>query len=261
MFPTVSFGQSTLEMTVDSIEHELTKDLKDEARVDYLTNLASILLRVDTVKSKNYAIEALELSQKIDYQKGEILSLNWFARYYTEIGRLDTALLILDQITSNKEAENQHAVAQAYVSMGNILDINGSYAEALEAYFMSDSIFSQLGDLGGMGSATMGIGNIYQLNNRHEEAIVYFRKSANCLMAAKSPYASWSLNNMAEAMESLEMYDSAAFYFNKSLLMKEEVGDFYGASYTYTNLGNLAERREEYGKAEFYYQKALDILK
>lgn len=255
----VVFSQPTFEMAVDSMENELSKDISSEKRVDYMLDLAGVLMRVDTVKSKKYAVDALNLSQQIDYQNGEILSLNWFARFYTEKGQLDTALVILDEIISKEDVDNQEVMAQAYISKGNIYDINGSYPEALEAYFESEKRYKEVGNLRGVGLATMGIGNIYQLTKRHNEAIRYFRLSANCLIEVQSPYASWSLNNMAEAMESAEMLDSAAFYYNQSLVMKEQVGDFYGASFTYTNLGNLAERKEEFEQAEFYYKKALEV--
>ncbi|MBD3635984.1 MAG: tetratricopeptide repeat protein [Crocinitomicaceae bacterium] len=254
------YSQKTFSSAVDSLEATLKEDISTTERIMNLNELAIMLLRVDTVKAKSYAVQALELARKEEDKSGEVMALNWFARNYTERGQLDTALIILDKIIAlEPEIDDKVSIGQAYISKGNIYDINGQYSDALEAYFKAEEIFEKGGYVQGVGMANMGIGNIYQLTERFKESIGYYRKSANVLKKTDSPYASWSVNNMATAMENLEMFDSAAFYYKQSLKMKEDYGDFYGASFTYSSLGDLYIKQGDIEKGEENLQKALEI--
>ncbi len=79
-FPcTVIFGQTSL---IDSLEHELTICRQDDAKTDLLTSLSFEYRDIDPPKCKEYAEQALELSQKIDDKRREAAAYNALGVYY-----------------------------------------------------------------------------------------------------------------------------------------------------------------------------------
>lgn len=254
------FSQGRINDKIDSLEASLKKDLQVEDRITTLNQLADILMREDTVKANAYANEAIQLSRENDNVEGEMDALAYFARSYTELGELDTALIILAQIVElDDKAEDKRYIANAYISMGNIYDIAGQYSKSLEAYLKAEEKFYESDYLRGVGMANLGIGNIYHTTERYEESIKRFKKSIRILGEVNDPFTSWPMNNMASSMEMLGWYDSAEIYYKKSLELKEINGDVYGASYTYSDLGEMYVKIGEINKAETYLEKALEL--
>ncbi|MCB0477189.1 MAG: SpoIIE family protein phosphatase [Crocinitomicaceae bacterium] len=260
-FTTVlTFSQGQLNREVDSLKGLLKKEVQDEKRIFLLYTLATKLMRSDTIISTNYALEALNLSKKIGYKEGEIDVLEFFSRKFTEQGRLDTALQILNTILQQEDQiENKQRVANLYISKGNIYDIKSDYTRALDAYLKGEEYFLQANNDRGVGMANLGIGNIYHATERWDQALDRYRKSAKFLQKINDPYASWPINNMATSMQNIGQLDSAEYYFQISLKMKEDAGDIYGASYTYSDMAELYVLMNQIDLAEKYLKKALEL--
>ncbi|MEZ4936005.1 MAG: tetratricopeptide repeat protein [Crocinitomicaceae bacterium] len=256
----VLFSQGKIEHQVDSLKNLLTEDIQDQMKVAVLHNLATKLMRSDTLASTNYAKEALKLSQQTGYKDGEIDVLEFFSRKFTEQGRLDTALHLLNTILEMEDQiENKQRLANLYISKGNIYDIKSDYTKALEAYLKGEELFIQSKFDRGIGMANLGIGNIYHATERWDQAAERYRKSANYLQKINDPYTSWPINNLATSLQNLGQLDSAEYYFKVSLKMKEDAGDIYGASYTYSDMAELYVLMNQIDLAEKYLKKALEL--
>ena len=68
-----ALGQSKV---TDSLEHVLGSSQK-EARVDLLNQLTYEFISVDNEKVVKYNDEALELSRKLEYDKGQAVAHTW----------------------------------------------------------------------------------------------------------------------------------------------------------------------------------------
>ncbi|MEX1002305.1 MAG: tetratricopeptide repeat protein [Crocinitomicaceae bacterium] len=258
----ISHSQSDVSSIIDSLKNCLEKSetVKDEVKL--LNTLAMATMRMDTIQAVNYAERAFKLSKEVGFLEGELGALNFFARNYTERGKMDTALMILQKIVLYEDkVDDKKRIADAYVSMGNIYDIQGDFPKGLAAYFKAKDIFKENKHWRGVGMAHMGIGNIYYGNSQFQKSINHFRKSANILRQINDPYTSWSINNMAGAMMGAGMTDSAEFYYKKSLRLKEDMGDVYGASFTYSELGELYLQSGKIKLAKEHLEKAVELKK
>lgn len=244
----------------DSLENIVTTTQDIEEKVIALNQLGELLFRTDTALSYMYVRQAIALSRQSNFTDGQADALVTYSRIYTEKGDLDSAIIILDEILSLEgEIENNNHIANAHISKGNIFDIKGEFAEALDSYFKAEAIFEEEGLPQGVGFANLGIGNIYLTSERYEESIKAFKKSARILAEMNHPYTSWPINNMASAMEKMGQVDSAEFYYLKSLEMKEANDDSYGASFTYSDLTELYINTGDLESAEFNAKKALEL--
>lgn len=250
------FGRA---INLDSLK-SLTGSAHDvDTRIKNMLGLSAYYLRSDTVQSKQWSTNALRLSKEEKHVRGLIMCNENFARYYTEQGRYDSALYHLEvSISSYDLPEYSNEIAACYISLGNVYDIQSNYEKALDAYLLAEQKYKVKNNVHGLGLAQMGIGNIYNTTGFYQDAKTYFRKSYKNLLQTNEVYASWSMNNLATAMTELGEYDSAIFFFEKSLEIKLRNDDIYGASYTYNDLGSLYYKKKDYSKALDYYLKALE---
>src|SRR6187402_1331732 len=79
---TFSIGQSFAQTDViDSLEIRLRNAQQDTSRVFFLCELSSKFLAYRPSLSKQYAEEALKLSRKMNFKRGEMLALNRLGEY------------------------------------------------------------------------------------------------------------------------------------------------------------------------------------
>lgn len=250
---------NVLAIDPDSLKSQTLENNPIDTRIKAMLNLSALYLRSDTTESKKWAISGMKLSQEELNVRGIILASETFARYYTEQGRYDSATFFLESVISSYDLpEFDIEIGNCYISKGNIHDIQSDYEQALAAYLKAEEKFAAKKYFHGLGLAQMGIGNIYNTTNMHQEAKRYFRMSYKNLLQTNEVYASWSMNNLATSMSALQEYDSAIFFFERSLEIKLRNQDFYGASYTYNDLGSLYFSQGDYEKALSYYLKALE---
>ena len=207
--------------------------------------LSGALMRYDTVAFLDHLEKAEAISETAC---DKIKCLNRRLRYASETGEVDEADEIISKLYKLDYKDCPDAEAEVKVSQGNHYDISGRYPEALEAYLVAERVYRDAGNLKGVGITQMGIGNIYNLTDRNEMAIEYFRKSWLGLKPVHPLYASWSLNNMATCYNELGLLDSALYFFQESLKTKLELNDEYGASYSYTDIGAVYFKKEELEK-------------
>jgi serine phosphatase RsbU (regulator of sigma subunit)/Tfp pilus assembly protein PilF len=252
-------AQSSIQK-VDSLEKSISKKNFTTADVDALNKLSSYYLREDTLKSKQYAEQAIKISTELNYEKGIIGSKESLGRYLTEQGNYAQGEIILKNVIEKfGSSKFQKEIAGVYVSLGNVYDLTAKFELALQNYLKAEKIYESIGELRGLGLSQMGIANIFSTTESNEEAIKYYRKSYQNLINIEEKYASWSMNNMAISMMHLNQDDSAMFYFEKSLAIKLKLGDDYGASYTYTDIGTLYEKLGQDKKAFENYKKAISL--
>jgi len=72
---------------------------------------------------------------------------------------------------------------------------------------------------------------------------------------------SYSLNNIGIVNQNMGLYEKAIEYQERSIRIKEEIGDKYGLSGSYVNIGNNFLNLKRYDIAASYYLKAVAITR
>lgn len=92
VFITLLNISTALSQSVDSLKSALNQT-KDTGEVYTLIHISEVLINSKLQESSVYAKKALDLAQKIDFEKGQILSLNLVGNYHQRQGSYDTAMV------------------------------------------------------------------------------------------------------------------------------------------------------------------------
>jgi len=193
---------------------------QDTVRSKLLTDIASYEITTALEKTKMHAEEALELSKKLNYQKGIGFSFKHIGSYYWRKGDLEQGI---------------------------------KYA------FEMLSVFEKAKFAKGIGQAYILIGSIKQDDNDFDKAKEYFLKAVETHEKAGLKYdLGYDYNSLSTLHQTLKKYDEALDYNLKALKIRQEINDKNGLNQTYGNIAMAYKGKKDYAKAIEYLQKALD---
>ena len=127
--PTEETSRETLQRLIE------THTTRDSIRVNALVDIQEFFLLDDYKLGRNYAFEALQISEEIGYKDGIGFSSNAIASNYMRQGQLDSALIFtlnaIDVLEAIDEDQNIYA---AYNNLALIYKNKGEFGKAVEIY-------------------------------------------------------------------------------------------------------------------------------
>ncbi len=254
-------AQKQAQVLIDSLLDELSKARKDSNQVNTLNSLSKEMKNkgeYDT--AKQYAKEALSLSQKIKFNKGVPMAYNNFGIACEEQGNYDEALQNhLAALKIAQEIGDKTNIAQSYNGIGNVYNDQGNYPGALKNYFVALKIWNDLGFKKGVAACYNNIGIIYEMQGNYPEALKNHFASLKIKeeIGYKKGMAA-SYNNIGTIYHKQGNLSEALKNFIASMQLEEEkarVAD------SYHNIGNIYKEQGNYSEALKNYFAALKISK
>ena len=132
--PYVAVSQIDNTKEIDSLRNELKLVKTDTAKVNLLSELSLVLSKVDSLETFKTAFEALSLSQKIKYKKGEAAALFSIGGAYMDYFELETADEYLDEGLPIIEKLVQNDSTRANLKLW----LRGNYFKAINYGYKSD---------------------------------------------------------------------------------------------------------------------------
>ncbi|NLI98530.1 tetratricopeptide repeat protein [bacterium] len=131
-----------------------------------LNDLSYALTGIDPVKAFDYAMQALELSRRIDHKEGQ---------------------------------------AGSFINMGISHFIRGNFDQAMDLYIESLKINEEIGSKVGMGNSNNNIGLVYLHTGEYEKALEYLYKSLEYYKEGSEKYKiAITYNNLGVTLKNLE---------------------------------------------------------
>jgi len=232
-------------------------------RVDVLNELSWHYRYSNVDKSREYATEAIDLSNLLKYNIGLYRATFHKAMFRFWLSLDDNYLADILSCLEIFENENdiQYQV-KALNLLGGIFDNYGDYEKALDLCRRGiekaemNSLFSGKADcLTTVGQVYLRIGD-YDLAIQHLEEGLKLRDQLDEQMAACS-----SLNLLARTYLLQKNYSKAEEYYYKSLDLRKNINDLYGIPWTYLGLATLYEQHEEYERAIDLYNQGMELNK
>lgn len=216
------YASQSFAANLDSLENVLkAKALSNSEKLKIYDDLSWGYLSLDFEKSKQYALEGINVARKLkDIAKEGSLIRNLGVAYYM-VSKYDTALIYFDRAMDIAvKTSNTMLKAQVYSAKANLYNVTGEYPKALSFYLKALPIFEKEGR---KDRVRVILGNIGTLNN------------------------------------AMQNFDEAEKYFHQSLKLSEELSDKAGIAQAYDGLNRIYIQRKEYEKALEYAVKAVDI--
>jgi serine phosphatase RsbU (regulator of sigma subunit) len=217
-------GLQALEgQNIDSLERSLKTGKPDTNRVKAHTQLFLYYEFSDTAKAYTSLREALYLSQKLNFKRGEALS---------------------------------------YMNMGFAKEDFGDYDKALMWYRRSKKTYEAMGDELGVTNCDNGIGNIYKSKSMFPEALALFEKSLSYYLKTNNQKGIPAMyNNMGTVYDAMGDYKKATESYIKALGYYEKSGFKQGMAAAYCNLGVIFQMQRNWEQAISYFNKSVAICR
>lgn len=246
---------------LDSLKKVLFGLEEDTSRVNTLNDIAYILYRISPDEAVEYGLEARDLSEKLNFMEGlaqayKMIGLGYYMQgNYTEaISNWEPALKLFEQFGDIQ------LVANMLSNLGSAYYTTGINEEAIEYSLRALKLAEELGDSVRIGTLLNTIGLVYseQPGTLDKARNHYIRTMEIADAIGYDALVGVSYINLGELYIEKEEYDSALFYFEKSLTILTSNIDI-SASLTF--IGNIYTQKEEYTMAIQYYQDAYELAK
>ncbi len=253
-------GDTLTQKKIVTLETTL-KTAKDQSRVDTLNELCDLLVDIDIKKAVAYADEAIDLSKKIEYDKGEIDAMNHLGYISIAQNAPDDALLFFRE-TSTRATELDYDKGLAFSKNGfGILWSNlGDYAKGLDSFDAAEQLFSNLRDQKGIAFVKNNKGTIYESMGLYDKAISEYQ-AAFSLYKAKDLKEEMAVtaNNLGSVNKAMNHFDAALNYYNEALAIHKAIGYDKETATELNNIGDLYSATGDPVQSESYYNQALEI--
>jgi tetratricopeptide (TPR) repeat protein/DNA-binding CsgD family transcriptional regulator len=190
-------------------------------KVELLDDLAYSMYGSNPEKSKQYASEALDLAQKLDFKKG---------------------------------------IARSNLIIGITNLMMGNHVEAMQHYSEALAVYEEVGDDHGIAASLRRMGLIYWRQSNFDLAMEYYLKALDLRekIGDKDGIAE-SYNDIAYIHISQEEYDKCLEFLHKALDIRQEIGDKHGIAICFNRMGVAHLDQGHYQEALDYLHRALKI--
>lgn len=203
----------------DSLLNLLKKAGNDTNKVNLLYHLSEVAADDDQVLS--YAMQALQLAEKLNYKKG---------------------------------------IADATNNIGYVYDNRDDLKRAMAHYRKSLDIRREINDQTGIAVSLNNIGSLYGKTGDNEKSMDYYLQSLKILEQTNDSFEiAFAMHNISAQYREFGNIPMAMEFEMKSLDIREKIRDYNGMADCYNNLGYICSQQSQVERAMTYYQKSLQI--
>ncbi len=260
LFSFNSFGQTS--KSIDELTLELQKNTKqDTLKVVTLLKLSMANAGRNPEKMKQFAIDALLLSEKINFKKGVAESYKLQGASFFSTGDYKNAEKYFSKsLTAFTEIKNNAGIIICNSNLGSIKLVQNQYPEALKFYQTSirNAKKTNASKYSALAYGNMGI--IYSELKNYDLALKHFNEALN--IHNKANYAAGiasSLSNIGNVYFNQKKYNNALEFFTQALNKNIESNDKLGMSREYGNIANVFSEQKKYDDSYENHMKALKI--
>jgi len=248
---------------VDSLNQELlTLQERDSARVDVLLDLSRRTYRNDPKTGREYAEEALEISEVENYTIREAHANRYMGYAYNVQGNRDSAVAFLEAALELYSEENDYrGIATINGAIGTIHAINDEFEIAITKMLGALDAYKELGNNYSMAIMYNNIGNIYLEQEIFDKSIDYYIESIDAFKQSRNqsrivlPYS-----GIATVFEKIGDLDQAEYYNNLGIETALENNDQTSLGYMYDVAGDIELKKKAFESARSFYYKAAEIF-
>ncbi len=248
----VCFSLSAFALSTDSLKAELGKHpASDTFRAALLVELCTQLSEKNADSSLFYALKGLEISQQVQYIKGEIACRHAIGFAYLQMNRyvqsekvLDSALEICVK-TGHKEL-----LAISYYNIGNVLFHERKYAAAIEQFEICIKAADAVRDYKTKCAALINIASIYSDVYKYSQSLDFYLKALDVATSQNDrAMTAVAMSNIAQLYFDLGDPQKALDYNSKAEAVFLETGNKRGFMQSLMNVGLIYAQTGEFEKA------------
>ena len=243
-------------------ELELNKSIKqDTIRVNILMQLAKKNYVTNSEKMLEYTLQAIQISQKLNYKKGLAEGYRFQGIFeYTQGNFKEAEIYFVKSLNYNKEIKNIKGITSCLSLLGTINTVKNNYPKALDYYQQSIRISEKIKNDEITAITYVNMGVIYSEMKNFDLALKYFYSGLNLHVKINNEMGiSAGLANIGNVYFNTKNYEKALEFYskalNKNIIAKNELA----AAREYGNIANVNVELENFEEAFKNYNKSLEI--
>jgi|GEM_PF-4644639 tetratricopeptide (TPR) repeat protein len=219
----IAIGFNVSGIPVEKIEKNRPSGYRnDTAHILALIDSGFNLANTNTNLSAFYSLRALQLSDKINYQRG---------------------------------------IGSARFTLGNLELVRGNYEKALVQFTMSAKIFRELNDTKKTPRILNALACVYLRQYKYTEALKNLFQALNMEERNKNfEAAAGNLLNIGATFLRMEDFERAKYYFRQALLVLIQLKNYSRINMALSNIGGVFLGQGCSDSALFYYKKAINYF-
>jgi signal transduction histidine kinase/uncharacterized protein HemY len=242
------FGQNT---KIDSLQNQLKQTIPDTLRLKLLKQITAAYSSIDPQKKFYYANKTKDLADKLHNDIAVADAYISMGTSYFIRSKYDSALYYFT-ISYNRSEKAKYAIGmgKSLVNLGFTYDHLDDNREAVKHYAQALSIFNRLKFQKGIDQCNTNIGSIYYDNSQYKTAESYFSACLKSYTKSKDDAGIASASySMGTCEQALGRDAEALNFFNKSMAIREKLGDLNGIALVHRGLGIVYMHQQQYQKA------------
>lgn len=242
----------------DSLEALLQHTGADTNRVILLNKAVGLYFSNNPQKTKQYAEQALSLSQKLSYQRGIGRSYLSLGVYRWSQGEYQPAIQLARTALPYFEAlDDQNGLASVYTTIGLNLRSLGDFPQAIDNYFKSLRASEKAGDLTSVAKTYNNIGIVFKYQEKYDQALYYYWQSYRKSAGADIRNQAGVLANIGVIYQLKKDNPKAISYLNQARTRFAILKEPMGLVICDNDLGETYCHMAQYDRAETVVQRAL----
>jgi class 3 adenylate cyclase/lipopolysaccharide biosynthesis regulator YciM len=215
--------------------------------------------RSDPDSAIKYSKESIILAEKSGYREGQAVALKNLGLGYHNLGDYVEASMQWERsLTLFESIGDEPGAANILCNLGAIYSMSADEARALEYFLEALKIAEEYGDSIRMATVLLNIGTIYSSKSAtRKEALQNYKQALEIFRSLDNTVGiGFCIFNLGETHFQENEYDSALYYFEKSLEIYEDTIDIV-ISLNY--IGNVYAAKGNYQTAIHNQERALEM--
>ena len=262
LFSTSLLAQKKGQAYIDSLLTVFPRTTNDTIQARILNKVAIYYKDVNTDSALKYTAIGMQIAEKMKWDKGLAVFNTSYGNIFSVRGQLDSSLKwhfrALDIFIKIKDSIN---LAITYNNLGSIETAKSDFVAAVKYYMHTLQIGIALKNNYNIGLACENLALVYQYQQDYIKGLDYARKSAS---AYESIDAQDMLPNplglIGSFFERMKKYDSAYYYYQKSIALYRKFGNKIKEATTLNYFAEYYADQKDYTSAIKYGLEAKKIF-
>ena len=242
----------------DSLKVLIQKEKQDTSRVLLLDQLAFAMYESKPDTAILLELEALSLSRRIGFVKGEAVSLSRMGTIYIVLGNSTKSMELFVQAQKLNEKMNSPAgIAESLNNIGGIYKNQGQYRQAIGYYSKAKTIIDKLDLKKEIARSFNNLGQCYLQLNQYDSARVYVQQAYE--VASKINYhrqTGFALNSMGNIFSRTGQTKLALEYYRLSIHFCKLSENNLTLAWTYLGMASLFKKDGQLDSSLYYANQA-----
>ncbi|MEO0330989.1 MAG: sensor histidine kinase, partial [Bacteroidota bacterium] len=225
--------------TTDSLKQVLTETTEPAEKLPIYFQLAYNSFRNDIPQSREYTLQALQLSQQLADSANYYKALFYLGLVHRFEANYDSAMHYFQNVHEYYiENEQESQAVFTLFNMGVISNYRGWWNKSLEYFMEGLQVAEESGEeamqgemLNSIGLVHLELKNFDQALSMVKQALVIFRR------LERIPEQTNCVSNIGSIYSDMHQQDSALYYFKKSLELNELEDNNWGMAMSLFNIG------------------------